>query len=123
MDGLGNERRRHQRITVDAVAQIFSGSAMWTTAVRDLSLRGAQLQRPDGWDGLVGQRFRLNVRVAGSLSIGMAVALVRETDDTLGFVCQRIDLDSLIRLKRLVELNLGNPDRLKRELSDLGLPA
>jgi len=38
----------------------------------------------------------------------------------IGFRWDRIDLDSFAQLKRLVELNLGDPDLLNRELSALG---
>ena len=36
-----------------------------------------------------------------------------------GLVCTSIDLDSITHLRRLVELNLGDPDLLDRELSAL----
>ena len=37
----------------------------------------------------------------------------------LGVVCQLIDIDSATHLRRLVELNLGDPALLERELSAL----
>lgn len=39
----------------------------------------------------------------------------------LGFQCNRIDLESMSQLKRLVELNLGNEALLERELTELAL--
>ena len=36
-----------------------------------------------------------------------------------GLVCEGIDIDSVTHLRRLVELNLGDPDLLDRELSSL----
>ena len=40
-------------------------------------------------------------------------------DDHTGYRCEHIDLDSISHLRRLVELNLGDPDILDRELSEL----
>ena len=53
--------------------------------------------------------------------IAMAVSLVRLDDVAIGFSCERIDLDSFLRLKRTIELNLGNAELLNRELSALGM--
>ncbi len=38
----------------------------------------------------------------------------------LGLRCEDIDVDSITCLRRLVELNLGEPELLERELSALG---
>ena len=39
-----------------------------------------------------------------------------------GLACQSIDVDSVTHLRRLVELNAGDPDLLQRELSALLCP-
>jgi len=39
--------------------------------------------------------------------------------ERIGFACTHIDIDSAAHLRRLVELNLGNPELLARELSAL----
>ena len=38
----------------------------------------------------------------------------------IGFRIEHIDMDSVAHLRRLVELNLGDPDLLKRDLAALG---
>jgi len=60
------------------------------------------------------------MRLEGGPIIGMSVTLAHVHQDSLGFRCQRIDLDSFLRLKRMIELNLGNTDMLERELEALG---
>jgi hypothetical protein len=40
-------------------------------------------------------------------------------DGQLSLSCTEIDLDSITHLRRLLELNLGDPDLIERELSDL----
>ncbi len=114
------ERRRFHRFPVAGTVRLYSGTAMWTTELLDLSLRGVLVSRPDDWSGDPHSRFRLDLRIEGGLMIGMGVELMRIEDGALGFNCTRIDLDSFLRLKRLVELNLGSTEILNRELSALG---
>jgi len=47
------------------------------------------------------------------------VELKHVEGDHLGFKCQYIDLDSVTHLKRLVELNLGDPEMLEREFAHM----
>lgn len=114
------DRRRFHRFPIGGVVRLYSGSAMWTTELVDLSMRGVLVQRPEGWDGAPGSRFRLDLRLEGGLVIGMGVELQRLIDGRLAFACTKIDLDSFTRLKRFVELNLGNTEVLNRELTALG---
>jgi len=118
--GHREHTRRFQRFGVDGGVHIYSGSAMWSTQLIDVSLRGVLVQRPQHWDGAAGQRFRLDFRLPGSVVISMAVELARANEDSLGFACRRIDLTSFGHLKRLIELNLGNAEMLNRELEGLG---
>jgi hypothetical protein len=49
----------------------------------------------------------------------MDVQLTHEDNGQLGFVCRHISLESIERLRRLIEFNLGNPQELERELGAL----
>ena len=120
MDALGNERRRFRRFPIEGSVRLFSPNAMWTSTLIDLSLRGVLIDRPPEWTGNLGQNYRLDLRLEGGVMIAMGSSLQRIRPDALGFACERIDLDSFARLKRLVELNLGNTDMLNRELATLG---
>jgi hypothetical protein len=115
------DRRRFHRFPIGGIVRLYSGSAMWTTELVDLSMRGVLVEKPDSWTGAPGSRFRLDLRLEGGLVIGMGVELMRQVDGRLAFSCTKIDLDSFTRLKRFVELNLGNTDVLNRELSALGV--
>lgn len=112
-------RRRFHRFPAGGTVRLYSGTEMWTSNLLDLSLRGVLVERPAQWAGLCGSRFRLDLRLEGGLVIGMGVELMRILDGQLAFGCTRIDLDSFTRLKRFVELNLGNTEILNRELSAL----
>jgi len=119
-DSLGNERRRFNRFPIEGSVKLYSGSAMWATTLIDLSMRGVLVERPTDWAGDLGSRYRLDLRLEGGVMIGMGVELARIANGHLGFACLKIDLDSFARLKRLIELNLGNTGILNRELSVLG---
>lgn len=114
-------QRRFNRIPVEGSVRLFSGSQMWNTRVIDLSLSGVLVERPEDWDGSIGTRYRLDLRLEGGVLIGMGVELARiEEGLGLGFSCIKIDLGSFAQLKRLIELNLGNHQTLQHELSVLG---
>jgi len=114
------ERRRHHRFPIIAQVRIYSGNAMWTSHLIDVSLRGALVARPADWNGRIDSLFRLDLKLENGPIIGMGVKLTRCDERELGFACHRIDIDSFSQLKRLIELNLGNTDALNRELSALG---
>lgn len=110
--------RRFHRVPVEGSAKLYSGTAMWTTRVLDMSLRGVLVERPAGWTGTPGSRYRLDLRLEGGVVIGMGVELAHIIDDNLGFTCIKIDLNSFAQLKRLIELNLGNTESLGKQLSE-----
>ncbi len=114
------ERRRFHRFDFEAKARLYSGSQQWDTELIDISLKGVLLRRPEDWDGDPGELFRVEVKLEGGVVISMSVIAAHVTDDRAGFHCERIDMDSFGHLKRLIELNLGDPSLLTRELSALG---
>jgi len=116
---LGNERRRFRRFPVEGSVRLYSPKAMWTCELVDLSLHGCLITRPDEFDGSHGDNYRVDIRLAGGVMIGMSCRLARPFDNSLAFACQKIDLDSFSKLKRLVEMNLGNAEVLYRELTEL----
>ena len=103
-----------------AAVRIYSGSAMWTTGLIDVSLRGMLAVKPADWSGEIGSLFRLDMKIESGPIIAMSTRLVRNGDTELAFACQKLDLDSFSALKRLIELNLGNTEALNRELTALG---
>ncbi len=114
------DRRRYHRFAMLASVRIYSGSAMWSTGLIDVSLRGALVSRPADWIGEPGALFRLDLRLENGPIIAMGVKLVRCGERELAFACHKVDLDSFTELKRLIELNLGNTEALHRELESLG---
>lgn len=117
-----SDRRRFSRIPFDAWVELQQQPQRWHAPVVDLSLRGLLVQQPADWQPDPYRGFLAAVRLAGAAVIHMEVRLRHGADGMLGFVCDRIDLESASQLRRLVELNLGDADILERELGALGAP-
>lgn len=115
-----NERRRFRRFPFEAAVNIYSPSRKWQGELVDISLKGVLITKPSDWDGKIDQRYRVELMLAGSVYISMAVTVAHVDETTIGCQCDKIDLDSFTHLKRLIELNLGDPNLLNRELSALG---
>ena len=116
----GAERRRFHRFSFEGTVRLYSGTAMWETKLVDISLKGVLIERPADWNGKVGGSYRMDLRINHSVIISMGVTTAHIMPHRLGFKWEKIDLDSFSQLKRLVELNLGDPEILNRELSALG---
>ena len=96
-----------------------AGNRRWPVKLLDLSLKGLLVQRPTPWLGDRNQIFSVDIHLSEETEIRMDVQLTHEEHDQLGFVCRYISLESVSSLRRLIELNLGDPQELERELGAL----
>lgn len=117
-----DERRQFSRILFNAECTLHQGDMEWVTEVHDISLKGLLVRKPDFFSLDLSEPCEATVKLAGSdACIIMSLEFSHEDDQALGFRCQYIDIDSMTHLKRLVELNLGDEDMLKRELDALSV--
>ncbi|MEH6355055.1 MAG: PilZ domain-containing protein [Marinobacter sp.] len=117
------EQRRFHRIEFDAACEVQWQEQVWQAQVLDISLKGVLLQRPQQWAVAVNEHCEVTVFLNGTeAGIVMAVVLRHVEDQRLGFQVQYIDMDSATHLRRLMELNLGDPALLERELGNLLTP-
>ncbi|MEO8803136.1 MAG: PilZ domain-containing protein [Rudaea sp.] len=119
-DADNAERRRFHRFSFDGTVKLYSDKTMWESKLVDISLKGVLIEHPTAWNGKTGTHFRMDLRINNSVIISMGVITAHVMPHRIGFQWQKIDLDSFAQLKRLVELNLGDPALLNRELSALG---
>lgn len=92
-----------------------------STHLIDISLKGALVDLPAGRPVSIMERVRLQVRLPGSdVTITMDGEVAHVEQGHLGMNCVSIDMESMIHLRSLMELNLGDPGLLERELFDLG---
>ena len=125
-ENSGCERRQHARIAFHTRARLRTGERQFEVEVLDISLKGALLRLPTESGaspdiGLeTGADCQLDVPLDDSSdTIRMDARIAHVGGGLLGVVCQLIDIDSATHLRRLVELNLGDPALLERELSAL----
>ncbi|MBL1321595.1 MAG: PilZ domain-containing protein [Methylophaga sp.] len=116
------ERRRFSRIPFPATAHIkaYKGELHLNCDVIDISLKGILISLPTGWLGQMHDKYKVDLLLENAqLVIHMYASVAHLDDNSVGFLCEHIDLDSISHLKRLVELNLGDEELLHRELSAL----
>lgn len=89
----------------------------------DVSLKGALVERDQPWSAGLGTPCALTIELTeGQDTICMKGAVAHVEAGRLGLRCDEIDLESMVRLRRLVELNLGDEDALNRELGAMVRP-
>jgi pSer/pThr/pTyr-binding forkhead associated (FHA) protein len=118
--GEKNEQRRFSRIPLDVKVTLKDAAHTWETDLLDISLHGALVKVPETFEANAEQRYQLAVHLEGGPDICMDVEIAHQEAHELGLNCHDIDVDSITHLRRLVELNLGDPELLERELSALG---
>ena len=115
------EKRHYSRAPFDTDVTLINSSTQWQTRLIDISIKGALVESPPGWEGNIGDQYTLELPLGdGEIIIRMKVVVARADHDHIGFYCKNIDFDSIVHLKRLMELNLGDADLVNRELSALG---
>jgi hypothetical protein len=120
-DNESEERRRFHRILFDAPTQIETAGETLQTRLLDISLKGALAMAPDHWHPQAGEPVTLHVILdEGGTEITMHALCAHIEADRVGFLCDEIDMDSISRLKRLVEWNIGDDALLQRDLAALG---
>ena len=116
-----SERRRHSRLAFPASSTLVAGGKHQATQLVDLSIRGALVEEPAEGALSDGSPCELELRLTDSnVVISMAMEVAYSRDGRVGLRCLSIDLDSITHLRRLLELNLGDPQLVERELLQLG---
>jgi len=113
------DRRRFKRIEFDAKTELSQGEYIWPVKLIDRSLKGLLVEKLEPWLVNREHHFCVDVHLTPEVAIKMDVLLTHDDHGQLGFVCKHISLESIERLRRLIELNLGDPEELERELGAL----
>lgn len=113
-------RRNFTRVTFDGATIIRQGDQQWPVTLIDLSLKGLLIEKPSHWKANTNEDMEADIQIGEDITITMQVALRHTENEQIGFECHLIDLDSIVHLRRLVELNVGDATLLERELSALG---
>ena len=116
-------RRAFHRIFFDANVAVIVDSQMHKTSLIDVSLNGALISQPEGYELTKGQNVRLEIDLGETHNlIAMDAVVTHLENEHVGLKMQQIDVDSISHLRRLVELNLGDSELLHRDLEHLAHP-
>lgn len=117
---LNRENRRNfWRAAFHAPARLIDSAGTAHGEVLDISLKGVLLKMPATWHGKDGERCQFHLALADDVSISMWATVAHLEGQFAGLHCDKIDVDSMTHLRRLVELNSGDPKLLERELPAL----
>lgn len=119
-DNSQHERRIFSRIPFTGEVTVAGEHSQWIAALLDISMKGVLISRPAEWHGQPGNTYQLKINLSDNkIVITMDTSLAHSSNECLGFYCEHIDLDSMTHLRRLLELNLGDEERINHELSAL----
>lgn len=115
------EERCFQRIHFDCLLKFEVGDSRLDCELIDISLHGALIHNCTGATLNTGAPCRLIISLdeSGETQIIMEGSIAHKKDNRIGVTCQYIDLDSMIHLRKLVEINLADPALLEREMKSL----
>lgn len=117
---MPHERRHFVRVAFDAPALLTTALGASSVHVQDLSLKGALLLLSPDTELHSGMPCQLAVPLAETGShIAMSAEVAHVQGLHAGLSCRGIDLDSVTHLRRLIELQLGDPALLERDLAEL----
>lgn len=116
---ISEDRRRFSRIEFDADVRLTQEGKQYEAQLHDISLNGVLISAPRDYHLRTDMPCTLQVVLADNVIITMQVTLVHSSSSFLGFHCTSIDMDSIIHLRRLIEINLGEPGASERVLTEL----
>lgn len=116
----GNEeRRRFTRVNFDTNATLIQQEENTVVRVLDISLNGVLVETPQEYRINTDLPLELLLALSEEDAIRMKVVLIHSSHDILGFKCESIDMESITLLRRLIELNMGDPHASERVLDEL----
>jgi len=113
------ERRRFSRVNFHSRVVLSQGEQQWDCELIDVSLKGLLINRETN------HGFQTDTPLSGCITLGedekihMQLTLARSSDQQQGFTCTSIDVESIRHLRRLIELNLGDPEAAEREITEM----
>jgi len=116
---IDNEKRHFHRIHFVSNVLIGIEDKHWECNLLDISLKGLLVERPLEIQVSQGALYSVNLTLGEGVAINMEANATHIEGNHLGLVWVNIDLDSLTTLRRLLELNLTDPEEVNRELTEL----
>jgi len=116
------ERRKFTRIQFDTTATITQNDNSFDAHLVDISLNGLLVETPKQYTLRSDLSTDIKISLSNDATIIITAKLIHSSDDTLGFQCESIDVESMSHLRRLLEFNMSNPHATERLLAELLQP-
>ncbi len=120
---MSKERRNFSRVDFQSTVTIGSGEKDFQTELIDISLKGALIKLEPGQVIEKGEQCVFELKLdANVVAVKTDALVVYSHENQRGLKFKNLELESMIHLRRLIELNLGDPDKIQQELFFLVKP-
>lgn len=114
-----DEHRKFQRVPFQCQSQIKCGDRTYAGELLDISMKGALLLVRDLADWEMGHTCFLDIKLeGGDIHLQFEARLAHREESHYGFIFLSEDLETFTHLRRLLELNVGDPEIIDQELAD-----
>lgn len=114
------DKRRFTRIVFSAPVRVSIGDKTHHSTLIDVSLKGVLIARTPDLGEIETKACHLKFCLNESdIEIEMDGHIAHVEDTQIGITCDKIDIQSVSHLKRLVELNVGSAELLDRNLASM----
>lgn len=115
-----SEKRHFHRVKFAVKTDIEVNGITAGASLVDISLKGALVEFFNEYEPELGSLCRLTIRLNhAEAGLSFAGEVVHVDDGLVGIKITRIDIDSMIHLRRLVELNSADAEQVRSELAEL----
>lgn len=115
-----SEIRRFSRLPVKALCCLTDQGESGQVTLVDISLKGALLEVEGKRSLPVGRKCLLNIPLIPSkINLDFHVEVLHTRDTLVGVRFYRMDLETMIHLRGLLEAITGDPDRIRDEIGAL----
>lgn len=112
------KNRHFRRIPFKAEVTLGSGQDSWTGELLDVAMKGAMVGTDTALPLSPGAKYSLCISLPGTpISLDFQAELVHSEESCYGFKFISENLETLTHLRKLIELNTGDAETTRSELS------
>ena len=114
------EQRHFHRIDFVVKADFAADGEACEAFLVDISLKGAMVEFLSHCNASLGSNCSLTVKLSCSdVQLAFEGEIVRVLGEVAAIRFTKVDIDTMIHLRRLLELNSGDPEEIRSELHEL----
>jgi len=114
-----NERRHNQRVPFVADIFLSRDDQQWQCELHDISLKGLLIVVPEVVEPDLNHSYTVDLKLSDDADIKMTANISHQENLYWGMAWENIELDGFMHLRRLLELNINDPNRISCEIADL----